>query len=598
MVLDGLKAKVLVLVILVSILAPVTISLTPSLYTEGTALTNEYLSLIIDYSSKRIVNITFNAVSVPDSYGNNSVSGTAYLLIDRNKIMSRCNVSTSPLVSGPTVTPAIKAYLAFSSKREGNTIFYHFKAKTIFVNQTEKKIGEAESYIFFQDTKEPVVEYNLTGTNDLASRFLIAMIRRLLFNPLLATNISEEKEISDGNITIQGRADVINASILLNGEMSFATMGQPVKGAVRYVITELSLAYSIEASYPAPLYGLLREILLKGLNGYRGEQAGILFLTPYLGGFTTVSIREGTNIVNDILTLSLIINTTSVKAGLSSSNNTYKLTMNAYGATDHRPPDVLVALIASTRGYEATNIAKLLASLHEVKPGGKADPKKLLSNTLSILGRPLYSYRPEAYTSNQSFLIINLPNTINETVVDLLENIAAILHVRTTFTIENNKIAKITVKPYPSIREAIAIYMSLNNIGITTSPTTTTTAKSTIISTQAPAQTTTTTTTTTTSPARTTTSPLVTTTKHTVVARTTQPTTTSQAGPAGQVPTTTTLRNTGPGLSPLLALIPLAILGLIILYLHIRAKKKITETLLGQPEETGEETEGETSGQY
>ncbi|NPA98191.1 MAG: hypothetical protein GXO43_02325, partial [Crenarchaeota archaeon] len=69
MVLDGLKAKVLVLVILVSILAPVTISLTPSLYTEGTALTNEYLSLIIDYSSKRIVNITFNAVSVPDSYG-------------------------------------------------------------------------------------------------------------------------------------------------------------------------------------------------------------------------------------------------------------------------------------------------------------------------------------------------------------------------------------------------------------------------------------------------------------------------------------------------------------------------------------------------
>ncbi|NPA98708.1 MAG: hypothetical protein GXO43_04950 [Crenarchaeota archaeon] len=587
-----LPQKTIVLAMLIFIIFSITPVSVQNTYSERTALSSEYLSLNINYSDNGMVSISLDSMGLPDNYENNTVIGTTSISIDGARIVSKCNITSKPRSSGSLSLPEIKVDLVFSSEGGWNIAFYHFKVKTMIITQTEKKSEYAESYLIYLGYRHPVIKYNVTGTDDIASQFLIGMIRRMIFNPLLATNISENKVSSGGNITIRGQADVINASYIINGEMSFTAVGRPVKGAVKYEVRELRLTYNATASYLVPVYKLLNEILLKGLHGYKGEQAGTIFLTPFLAGLTTVTLKGGSNIINDILTISLTTNATSIKAKLSSSNNTYKLTMNAYGSTDHQPPDILVSLIASTRGYEATNTAKLLTILHEVKPGGKADPEKLLSNALRILGKPIYSYSPEAYTSNQSSLTIILPNTINETVVDLLENIAAILHVRTTFTIENNKITKITVKPYPSIREAIAIYMALNNIGITTSPAKTTVKTTT--TTQAPTQTTTTTTTTTISPAgTTTTSPPITTTttKHTTVARTTQPATTSQAKTAGQLPTTTSMNNGGPGLSPLLALIPLAILGLIILYLHIKAKKRMTETLLGQPEETGEETE-------
>ncbi len=547
---------------------------------SGSIVPPRYIVLSVGYSGKEIyVDERLQDLTILRS--NYTVAGSARLFVNDTDVLASGNVTIKYIGRGSQVylkTIADASYRTIYINK--TTIIYHAVLELVSIISSNTSLRhKAESYIIYDRARAPVVSYNITGTSSLAAYLLDAMVRKFLLFPLLATNIIESRREVDGNTTITGKASAGNVALAAEGRTRIV-MGLIATNTSRRLNTlSTMLEYNISASYGEPLSEIIGKIMRVGIGSYTGMNGAVLVLGTYIQGISPVMQRATAHVINDIVAESLVMNWTRLELVFDANNDSYVMGARyaAENASAADLPTVFLASNLAARGYSASSITSLLSILNTLFDGSRADPVAVLEKAGQVLGEPMYSLSPDIYKA-PSRSVLETSTAINESSKKILGELEEILGIEKNITVAGHEVI---IQPFPSLEEDIAVYMALKNIQPTTR-TTTTTGR-----------------TTTTTPETTATSPLLTTPPKTTTTKTQVPqataTPTQQATPQKPATPTQTAtatkpisREGSPRVSPLIVLIPIIAFALLILILHIRAKKRVTEELIEELEETPE----------
>ncbi len=547
---------------------------------SGSIVPPRYIVLSVGYSGKEIyVDERLQDLTILRS--NYTVVGSARLFVNDTDVLASGNVTIKYTGRGSQVylkTIADASYRTIYINK--TTIIYHAVLELVSIISSNTSLRhEAESYIIYDRARAPVVSYNITGTSSSAAYLLDAMVRKFLLFPLLATNIIESRREVDGNTTITGKASAGNVALAAEGRTRIVMGLIATNTSRRLNILSTMLEYNISASYGEPLSEIIGKIMRVGIGSYTGMNGAVLVLGTYIQGISPVMQRATAHVINDIVAESLVMNWTRLELVFDANNDSYVMGVRyaAENASAADLPTVFLASNLAARGYSASSITSLLSILNTLFNGSRADPVAVLEKAGQVLGEPMYSLSPDIYKAS-SRSVLETSTAINESSKEILGELEEILGIEKNITVAGHEII---IQPFPSLKEDIAVYMAIKNIQPTTK-TTPTTGR-----------------TTTTTPETTATSPLLTTPPKTTTTKTqgiqatatpTQQATPQKPAAPTQTATTTTpiSREGSPGVSPLIVLIPIIAFALLILILHIRAKKRVTEELIEELEETPE----------
>ena len=558
---------------ILALLLLILVFFSPSSYTQtsGPIVPLRYIVLSVEHSGKEVV-VDEHLWDLTVFRSNYTVTGSARLFVNDMDVLANGNVSIKYTGQGSQVYLETIADVSYRTICVNKTMVL-YRAVLEMVSSNTSLHDTAESYIIYSRGSAPVISYNITGTSTSAAYLLDAMVRKFLLFPLLATDLIESRREVDDNITITGRANAGNVTLAAEGRTRIV-MGIIATNTSRQLnILSMRLKYNISASYGEPLSEIIGKIMRMGIGSYNGMNGVILVLGTYIQGLSPVMRSTGNHVINIIVAESLVMNWTRLELVFDANNDAYAMGARyvAENASAADLPTVFLASNLAARGYRASSIMSLLSILNTLFNGSRSDPVAVLEKTRRVLGEPIYSLSPNIYMA-PSKSVLETSTAINESSKEILGELEEILGIETNITVTGHEVI---IQPFPSLKEDIAVYMALKNIQPTTR--TTTTGKTT----------TTTPETMTTSPVHTT-PPKTTTTKkpqsHTVAAHQ------KPAAPTQTITATTSISNEGSsGVSPLIVLIPIIAFALLILILHIRAKKRVTEELIEELEETPEQ---------
>ncbi len=562
----------------------ITMFFSPPSYTQslGPTVPQRYIVLSVEHSGEEVVvNEQLRDLTVFRS--NYTVAGDARLFVNNMDVLASGNVTIKYTGQGHRIYLKTIANVSYRTICVNKTaILYHAVLELVSLVSSNTSLHDtAESYIIYSRARAPMISYNVTGTSTSAFYLLDAMVRKFLLFPLLATNINESRRDLGGNTTIIGRASAGNVTLVAEGR-THIVMGLIATNTSRQLnILSMRLEYNLSASYGEPLSEIIGKIMRVGIGSYTGMNGAILVLGTYMQGISPVMQRSTAHVINDIVAESLVMNWTRLELVFDANNDSYVMEAR-YAAENTSAADLPTVFLASSlaaRGFRASSIMSLLSILNTVFNGSRADPVVVLEKTRQVLGEPIYSLSPNIYKA-PSRSVLETSTTINKSSIEILGELEEILGIETNITVAGHEVI---IQPFPSLKEDIAVYMALKNISPTTRTTTTTVATT---ATKPPQ-------TTTTSPAQTS-SPKTIATKTQGIQATATPT--QQATPQKPAAPTQTATTTTPssgegsqGVSPLIVLIPIIAFALLILILHIRAKKRVTEELAEGLEETPEQ---------
>ncbi len=558
--------------LLVLILVLISVLLPFPIYAErdGSATANRYVILSINCinGNTTISELVRDTVSFS---ANHTFAGVAGLLINDRRVSAWGEIRVNYTGENPHILSRMSVDIRYTTARiNESATLYHFVLRQA-VQWNTSSSSTAESYVVYTRGSVPMISYNITSTNTTTAYFLDAMIRKLLFFPLLVTNVTENKREIDGNTTLYGGGIAASVSLIIDGEAHILAGMLRTGNHVLFTPLYMRLIYNMTAYYWEPIHDILRKILCGEINNYVGETGAFLVLGTYFQGVSTVYAKASPHFINTIMALSLAMNWSSTRLFFKAINNSFTADMIVSGKTPPNSlPEVFLVTSLALRGYRASSLRELLSGLDTIFNKTRVDPEAVLSSLAGVLEVPVYSLGPEVY-GGASRSILRTNTWINRSVVEIIDELEAIHYIETNITITNTVTThEIIIEPFPTLREDIAVYMALKNIQPTTKTTNTTTM-----------------TTLTTTPIKTSTttqqasSPIKTET-------TSAPTQTTPAVPLArtqkqvqtqQIPTTTT-SGAGASPSPLIILVPVIALALTILILHYRAKKRTTQELI------------------
>ncbi len=509
---------------------------------------------------------------------NYTVAGYARLSVNNTNVLATGNVTIKYTGQSSQVylkTIADVTYRTIYINK--TTMLYHAVLELVSLASSNTSLRhKAESYIIYDRASVPMILYNITGTSSSAAYLLDAMVRKFLLFPLLATNIIESRREVGGNTTITGKASAGNVALAAEGR-THIVMGSIETNISRQLnILSMRLEYNISASYGEPLSEIIGKIMRIGIGSYTGMNGAILVLGTYIQGISPVMQRATAHVLNDIVAESLVMNWTRLELVFDANNDSYVMGARyaAENASAADLPTVFLASNLAARGYSASSITSLLFILNTLFNGSRADPVAVLEKAGQVLGEPIYSLSQDIYMA-PSKSVLETSTAINESSKEILGELEEILGIETNITVTEHEVI---IQPFPSLKEDIAIYMALKNISPTTITITSTGARTTTMP-----------------PQTTTKSPLLTTPPKTTTTKTLQSHTVAApqkpAAPTQTMTATTPISREGSsGVTPLIiVLIPIIAFALLILILHIRAKKRVTEELIEELEETPEQ---------
>ena len=555
----------LVFILLVLALLPSPIHAQP----HGSVASNRYVMLTINYNDGNATISELIRDIVPFS-ANHTFTGTAELLIHDECVSAWGEIRVNYTGENPMSLSRMRVNIWYTTSLiNKSAMLYHFVLKQVVQLNTSRS-SLAESYVVYTRGATPMISYNITSTNTTTAYLLDAMMRKLLFFPLLVTNVTENRREIDGNTTIYGRGIAADVSLILNGK-TYILAGMLRTGShVIFTPLYMVLVYSMAASYGEPVHDVLRKILCSMVNNYAGETGAFLFLGTYFQGVSIVSSKASANFINNIIAFSLAMNWSSTRIVFKAINDSITADMVVSGKTPTNSlPEVFLIANLALRGYKASSLRDLLSSLGTIFNKTRVNPEAVLNRLAEILGLPIYSLSPKVYGGvSRSILRTNI--SISNSSLEIIDKLEVIHYIKTNITITNTgSYHEIILEPFPTLREDIAVFMALKNIQptIETTSTSTEAATTTSVQTTIHKQQPTLPTKTTTTPATTLTTPII------LQTRTQKPVQTHQ------ILTTTTSR-AGANPFPLIILVPVIALAMTILILHYRAKKKRTEGLI------------------
>ncbi len=564
--------SVLLVVILV---ASIFTQITSSYGTLSDALISpRYIILSVGYSDGKTSFYEYLR-NIASDLINYTITDNTKLIIENTNVVANGEVSIrySGVISREYRSETIIDIRYTTDAINKTMLLYHVVLRRKLLSSNTSLVDVAESYILYSRVHAPLVMYNITGTNASIVYLLDAMIRKIILYPLLATDILEKREQGGGNTTIYGSAGTGNATLTANGEIHIVSASFTSGAPGVFTTLSIRITYNITALYGEPFFVIMRRIMVKGVDNYFGETGTEELLGAYIQGISPVMQRATAHVINDIVAESLVMNWTRLELVFDANNDSYVMGARyaAENASAADLPTVFLASNLAARGFRASSIMSLLSILHTLFNGSRVDPVAVLEKIRRVLGEPIYLLSPDIYEA-PSKSVLETSAAINESSKEILGELEEILGIEKNITVAEHEVI---IQPFPSLKEDVAVYMALKIISPTTITITSTGARTTTMP-----------------PQTTTKSPLLTTPPKTTTTKTLQSHTVAApqkpAAPTQTMTATTPISREGSsGVTPLIiVLIPIIAFALLILILHIRAKKRVTEELIEELEET------------